>query len=64
MERQIGERFKYGRVTLEVVEAPNGKSCRDCYFLHNKKCFKSMDETGHCYFRDDERKVYFKKVKK
>ena len=66
MERKIGEQFYYEGVTLEVVESSNSIICGDCYFLHNEKCFKVMDITGKCYkkFREDNRSVYFKEVKK
>ena len=64
MERKIGEKFNYGDVTLEVTENTNGKSCGDCYFLHNW-CAESFDTRGKCSkrARDDKREVYFKEVK-
>lgn len=37
MERQIGERFEYNGIMLEVVE---DESCRNCYF--SQKC-KTME---------------------
>lgn len=63
--RRIGEKFNYGDVTLEVTENTNGKSCGDCYFLHNW-CSESFDTRGKCSkrARDDKREVYFKEVKK
>lgn len=68
MERRIGEQFKYEGVTLEVcvVKDPENKPCGDCYFLRNKKCFEFSDITRVCSesFREDERSVYFKEVKK
>lgn len=64
MERKIGEKFNYGDVTLEVKENTNGKSCGDCYFLHNW-CAESFDTRGKCSkrARDDKRDVYFKEIK-
>ena len=66
MEREIGEKFKYKGVTLEVVKAHKSHPlypCCDCYFLTTGRCYKSMYITGKCGHRDDKREVYFKEVK-
>ena len=66
MERKIGEKFKYKKVTLEVVESHKSHPlypCCDCYFLLTGRCYKSMYITGKCGHRDDKREVYFKEVK-
>ena len=67
MERKIGEKFDYNGVKLEVcvANAYINAPCRNCYFLHNEKCFKFTDITGKCSdtFREDKRSVYFKEVK-
>lgn len=64
MERQIGERFNWGEVTLEVEEAPNGHPCGNCYFMLNDWCFKFANITGKCSgeFRTDKREIIFKEV--
>ena len=63
MERQIGERFDYGGVTLEVVESG---ACKGCLFfkgfLHCEE--HDMDVTGDCgpVNRSDGKSVKFQKV--
>lgn len=67
MEREIGEKFKYKKVTLEVVESYTSHPlyhCCDCYFLSIGSCYKYMYITGKCSYRYDKREVYFKEVKK
>lgn len=64
MERQIGEKFKCGEVTLEVTESPNCNSCDNCYFMLYAWCGKFANITGKCCgeFRTDKRDVIFKEV--
>ena len=63
MERQIGERFDYKGVTLEVVESG---ACKGCLFfkgfLHCEE--HDMDVTGDCgpVNRSDGKSVRFQKV--
>lgn len=71
MEREIGEKFKYKKVTLEVVESNTSHPlypCCDCYFLFHFSCYKAMYIIGKCGgkcgHRDDNREVYFKEVTK
>ena len=65
MEREIGEKFNYGDVTLEVTESHKSDGCCYCYFLPNW-CSESFDTRGKCSkrARDDKREVYFKEVLK
>lgn len=62
MEREIGEKFKYKKVTLEVAESYT--SHPPYPFLFPFSCYKAMYITGKCGHRDDKREVYFKEVKK
>lgn len=67
MKREIGEKFKYKKVTLEVLESHTSHPlypCCDCYFLFPFRCYQAMYITGKCCHRDDKREVYFKEVKK
>ena len=63
MERQIGERFDFGGVTLEVVESG---ACKGCLFfkgfLHCED--HDMEVTGDCgpVNRSDGKSVKFHKV--
>ena len=63
MERQIGERFDYKGVTIEVVESG---ACKGCHFfngfLHCEE--HDIDVTGDCgpVGRSDGRSVKFQKV--
>ena len=63
MERQIGERFDFGGVTLEVVESG---ACKGCLFfkgfLHCDG--HDMEVTGDCgpVNRSDNKSVKFLKV--
>ena len=63
MERQIGERFDYGGVTLELVESG---ACKGCLFfkgfLHCEE--HDIDVTGDCgpVNRSDGKSVKFQKV--
>lgn len=65
MERQIGEQFEYGGVTLEVVESG---ACKGCYFFntgYHVYCEEHDSEiTGDCgpFNRVDGKSVSFKKV--
>ena len=63
MERQIGERFDYKGVTLEVVESG---ACKGCHFfngfLHCEE--HDIEVTGDCgpINRSDGKSVKFHKV--
>ena len=63
MERQIGERFDYDGVTLEVVESG---ACKGCLFfkgfLHCEE--HDMEVTGDCgpVNRSDGKSVKFQNV--
>ena len=63
MERQIGERFDFGGVTLEVVESG---ACKECLFfkgfLHCEE--HDIEVTGDCgpINRSDNKSVKFQKV--
>ena len=63
MERQIGERFDYDGVTLEVVESG---ACKGCLFfkgfLHCEE--HDIEVTGDCgpVNRSDGKSVKFQKV--
>ena len=63
MERQIGEKFDFGGVTLEVVESG---PCKGCFFFVNGSniyCKGFNGEiNGHCIGRSDGKSVIFKKV--
>ena len=65
MERQIGERFDYKGVTLEVSEKEDS-SCTGCFFAGLLLCRISdiMHNTGYCGSanRKDEKMVFFKDV--
>ena len=54
---EIGERFKYDGVVLEVVRY---SSCSHCYFNKNTPCGHSMD--CDLYYRKDVETVCFKLV--
>ena len=64
MERQIGEKFAFGGVTLEVVECE--EDCKGCYFF--KGCCiceeHDIEVTGECVYdcRSDGKFVKFQKV--
>ena len=63
MERQIGEKFDFGGVTLEVVDSG---ACKGCLFfkgfLHCEE--HDMEVTGDCgpVNRSDGKSVKFQKV--
>ena len=63
MERQIGERFDYDGVTLEVVDSG---TCKGCHlfkgFLYCEE--HDVEVTGDCWpiNRSDGKSVIFKKV--
>lgn len=60
MERKVGEQFKYGDITLEVV-LNNG--CKECYFSDSCLCpFESIGPCS-CFDRKDHNSVIFKEVK-
>ena len=60
MERKVGEQFKYGDITLEVVL---NISCKGCYF--NGCCSFPRKLIGHCscFDRKDRNSIIFKEVK-
>lgn len=57
---EIGERFEYDGVTLEVVECHCGIPCIDCYFRHHRKddfdCDNSLCRSDE---RKDKKEVYY-----
>lgn len=55
---EIGERFEYNGVVLEVIEA---QDCDHCFFCANEKC-KLEAETLYCGYntRVDRRIVSYK----
>ena len=64
MKRQIGERFDFGGVTLEVVESG---ACNECYFFKGEynHCGGYNNEiAGPCgpFNRVDGKSVMFKRV--
>ena len=65
MERQIGERFDFGGVTLEVGEGEKN-SCDGCYLCGTKICGYDIiiNYLGCCAYseRKDKKDVIFKKV--
>lgn len=63
MERQIGERFCFGGVTLEVVESGSCKGC--LFFMGFLHCEEhDMEVTGDCgpVNRSDGNSVKYQKV--
>ena len=55
---EIGERFEYDGVMLEVVES---KSCRDCFFLNKIRC--SLRIPTYCLdCRKDSKQIIYKYV--
>ena len=65
MERQIGEKFDFLGVKLEVIEGEKN-SCDGCYLCGTKICGYDIiiNYLGYCaYFeRKDKKDVIFKKV--
>ena len=63
MERQIGEQFDFGGVTLEVVESG---PCKGCFFFKGTIHCEGYnnDIAGSCgqFNRSDGESVIFKKV--
>ena len=62
---EIGERFEYDGVMLEVVERTHVEDCKKCYF--ENECIKrshGYSNPFQCYFlfRDSNDSVYFKLV--
>ena len=55
---EIGERFEYKGVILEVVES---KSCRDCFFLNKIRCY--LRTPTYCLdCRKDSKQIIYKYV--
>lgn len=56
---EIGERFEYNGVMLEVTES---RSCKDCFFSGNIKCFS--DSLMYCWVnsRKDKKYISYKLV--
>ena len=56
---EIGERFEYGGVVLEVVEA---SLCKDCFFLGNIKCV--LESPMYCWVnnRKDKKCISYKLI--
>lgn len=62
MERQIGEIFKDGEVTLKVELETMQGSCKGCYYDPFKQCPNSRNETiCNGIDRDDKQDVIFVK---
>ena len=65
MERQIGDKFDFLGVKLEVIEGEKN-SCDGCYLCGTKICGDEIitNYLGSCaYFeREDKKDVIFKKV--
>lgn len=65
MERKIGEKFKFNKQTLIVIEKI---PCKDCFFfdLNCKACKAFKDDVrskvGDCTIRNDKKVVIFKKL--
>ena len=59
---EIGERFEYDGVVLEVIQVP---FCSRCYF-HGKSICKLVDEPKYCSIdsRNDNKSISYKLVKK
>ena len=62
---EIGEKFEYDGVMLEVVERTHVEDCKKCYFAN--ECIKrshGYSNPFQCYFlfRDSNDSVYFKLV--
>lgn len=63
--RKVGERFKLGSTTYEVVRAEDElKPCRECVFCNGDDCDVLVDLAGLCYagMRADGVQVCFKMV--
>ena len=58
---EIGERFEYGGVTLEVVEST---TCADCFFIDHLLCILD-DNHKYCGSgqRNDKRSISYKLIK-
>lgn len=64
--RKVGERFKLGSTTYEVVKAEDElKPCGECVFRNGDDCDVLVDLAGLCYagMRSDGIQVCFKIVK-
>ena len=65
MERQIGERFDFLGMKLEVIEGEEN-SCDGCYICGTQICGYDMmrEYLGDCAYsgRKDKKDVIFKKV--
>lgn len=62
--RKVGERFRYGKRTLEVVEGD--ATCHGCFFENLPRCFGIFKNTGFCVAkkREDKKYVFFKEIKR
>lgn len=64
--RKVGERFKLGSTTYEVVKAEDElKPCGECVFRNGDECDVLVGLAGLCYagMRSDGIQVCFKIVK-
>jgi len=62
--REIGERFEYDGVMLEVMGEELSFSCEGCYFYQIDKYGKCITSEKYCegYFREDSKSIIYKKV--
>lgn len=59
---EIGERFEYNGVVLEVVKGRgNATDCRICYFRHFPNCLNIVDGCNSI-LREDKTHIYYKLV--
>lgn len=62
---QIGEKFTYKNITLEIKENKL-KNCDQCYFKEKRRstCFKNPKDIPACssFKRNDNKSVYFKLI--
>ena len=59
---EIGERFEYDRVVLEVVKGRgNAADCRICYFRHFPNCLNIVADCNSI-IRKDKTPIYYKLV--
>ena len=61
MERELGDEFGVGGVTLRVVEASNPFSCDGCYFLSSGQKVCEFQNCLKCE-RNDGKSVVFQIV--
>lgn len=64
---QVGEKFTYKNITLEIKENKL-KNCKNCYFKDTRRmtCLKNPKDIPACssFKRSDNKSVYFKSIGK